>query len=470
MSRTGDAPRLANMHCANSSRLKLLAGGKRRADVSRSVTSFDTAVTSSRTSAVGLAALLALVPLGCSSGAGDTSGTDNGSGASSSQGGNGQGAAGQGANGQGASSPGGAGSGGGGVVTGQTVCGVADACVWDEERDRTLWPFHQCSPWNHPIGEGAQFETIQPEVPHSANWDKFGDFAKNWTTVAGVNQDDSHPVFVAGTEPCREGTISSSNNGDGGTAEYKWCLPLDTAPGATCYSGSGPYCPGDHQLHIIDPTKKFNVEMYQAVMIDGNITAGVAIANSLSEMGVFTTENQYLFHGNRAYGGTGLGGMIRVGEMKKGIRHALAISIPEQAMSKNSPNGKGWIWPATSRDDDVNYGTSGNVYMGSLLAIPADADLSDVNPELMNLAIALRDYGAYVVDRGAGIDPNGWLGNVNFYAEPGDSELRALRESVWEAKEFGVLAAKLRVVVNSSQSSVGGGGKTKTCFAPALDD
>ena len=106
----------------------------------------------------------------------------------------------------------------------------------------------------------------------------------------------------------------------------------------------------------------------------------------------------------RAYGGSGIAGLIRQGELTHGIPHALAAAIDPKAHNRNGPGGKAFVWPASSADGDSStaYGTTGNLFMGTLVAIPPSVDLGELGlrgPE-MEIARALQDYGAYVVELG----------------------------------------------------------------------
>lgn len=113
------------------------------------------------------------------------------------------------------------------------------------------------------------------------------------------------------------------------------------------------------------------------------------------------------------HGGSGLsgiGGSVRVGEVRGAdpIRHALKISL--NCRRSCSTEGNGFRWPATKADGyyDEHYGGSlAGVRMGSLLAIPPDADLSGISsPDVRKIAEAMQTYGAYVVDDTSGTTTN----------------------------------------------------------------
>jgi hypothetical protein len=138
-------------------------------------------------------------------------------------------------------------------------------------------------------------------------------------------------------------------------------------------------------------------------------------------------------------------------------------------LNRNAPSGTGWVWPASGADGgwEQTYGTEGNLYMGSLLAIPPDADLSFItDPRIMNLAIALRDYGGIITDRGSDIDWAGFPGCIGYLGERSNPEVDAISS---QYEQLGRMTALLRVVSNNASDRRGGGGRPRTCFAPPLE-
>jgi len=113
-----------------------------------------------------------------------------------------------------------------------------------------------------------------------------------------------------------------------------------------------------------------------------------------------------LYDGVRGSGMSGLGGVIRAGEINTVIPHAIAIMTSGRIYSKNTC----YIWPATRCDSiakDPTYGYKGpnNAYtLGTLLAIPSSINLSTIKLKTMQgytIAIAAQKYGIYVVDSSA---------------------------------------------------------------------
>ena len=297
-------------------------------------------------------------------------------------------------------------------------------------RDPAYWPFDANSPWNMPIGSEAKFEPVSsPEWTTTAL--KYG-FLINSTQY-------TIPVYIAtGSDPVRK--VYRTDSVINFNAPFEQRVPDAAAPS-----------PGsDAQLSIIDETHSYVTEMIGANRrYDGDIEAPFPNKIDLRGSGVFKD-----YHGSCAYGGSCTAGLIRKGELKNGIRHALRISITTAVLNKNAP-GKPYVWPASSADGDgSSYTGTGNVYMGSLLAIPPNVNIEKIagppGTALYELAKALQDYGAYVVDRGY----------LNLYAEP------AANDEVQKLMHNTTVPKYLQVVVNNGPDRVGGGGTPRRPLAP----
>ena len=107
--------------------------------------------------------------------------------------------------------------------------------------------------------------------------------------------------------------------------------------------------------------------------------------------------------GGRASGISQIAGLITPEDIQSGeIRHALAMSVDPDAVST------GFLSPAIKTDGNKTPSAS-TVKEGQRLRLPASVDLSTVgrgDPRnaafARMIAVALRDYGAIVVDRGGG--------------------------------------------------------------------
>ncbi len=171
----------------------------------------------------------------------------------------------------------------------------------------------------------------------------------------------------------------------------------------------------DGQLSIIDETHRWVVELAEARRLpNGDLSTAGYWKNDLQGSG--------LGPGAIAAGVSSLNGVIRKGELvsgtaglRTGIRHALQAVVPPVALNRNAPGSgpcpgadcRPFVWPADNADTPAYsgeaYETVGNVYMGSLLAIPPWVDINALgiaDPQAREVARAAQDYGIYIVDTG----------------------------------------------------------------------
>jgi hypothetical protein len=324
------------------------------------------------------------------------------------------------------------------------TAGVPAARCAEAGRDPALWPFDAKSPWNMPIGSKAQYGPISsPKFDPAAG--------------GGINCIQwSHPIFIA---TARDPLATIYLDPPKFTHIEKkpfitMRVPVDARPDPK----------SDAHLHIIDEAHSFVVEMIGAVKDSkGTITATWwAAKNNLRDAGVYDPP-----HGVRAYGGSAIGGLIRRGELTHGIHHALAGAIDPKAHNRAGADGKPYVWPASCADGDANtaYGTTGNLFMGTLLAIPPSVNLDKLGLSGPDLAIAraMQDYGVYIVDSGGC--------NLQLFAEP--KALDEVKQVKIESSGQSYccmrkLVPLLRIVTNNGPQSIGGGGQPRAPLAPSF--
>jgi hypothetical protein len=293
--------------------------------------------------------------------------------------------------------------------------------LWAADRDPATWPFSPDSPWNTPLSAKAAF---------AADTDPCTVDVRDPSIITWINAADwSHPIYLAAeSDPVvpiyRQGKL-----------KLKLHVPAAARPAL-------PHTPdGDRHLHIIDPTRHYVDELWKARPYRGGWQAEGYTRNDLYGRGVGAG-------GERAYGGSAIGGQIRAGELQQGIRHALAFAQPRH---KQRP---GFVWPATAQDGPGGPRYTGHVPIGQLVAIPPGVDLKGLglSPEALAIAHALQDYGAYNVDSAADFSLN---------AEPGlEPELVRAREDL----------PKLRALLGcvSQNPAPGGDGMRRAPLAPPL--
>ncbi len=229
----------------------------------------------------------------------------------------------------------------------------------------------------------------------------------------------------------------------------------------------------DGHLNIIDETHRWVAELYAVERLpNGDLTTIGYNKNDLRGLGAGFAG----WHGSVAAGTSSLGGMIRKGELTSGtaglgtgIRHALQGIVYPRALNRNAPGGRSFVWPASSSDPPSGYDTAGNVYMGSLLAIPPWVDITKLgitDPQALEVARALQDYGLYIVDTG-GIPPNQIVIRIDPQAIVDIQDARRFTHELRKPLQ------QLLVVTNSHKDGsrppvAGGGGAPRRPLAPAF--
>lgn len=329
------------------------------------------------------------------------------------------------------------------LAVGLTACGIAGSTetvdtldlrptttinALTEPRDPFLWPFSPDSPWNMPIGSGAQYSRAGDEVTMSLT-DRRIDIWLN-------SEEFSHPVVSAATsDPVLIVNYEGTNVAPftAGTVEIH--MPVGANP------ATGP----DSHLHVIDVDSETAHEFFGYTPTATGATATYYVRNSLRGDGISDG-------GTRAYGGSALGGLVRLWELEGGtIPHALAVALTGGQLRQ------GPTWPATAEDANSSDTYRGPIPMGTLMAIPKGVavDAMVLSEPGRIVAKALQDYGGYVVDQAR---------SMTLYAELGvpPEVLTAIREDLPRIRR------ELRVVTNNGPNTVGGGGEPLLPLAPPL--
>jgi hypothetical protein len=331
-------------------------------------------------------------------------------------------------------------------------------------RDVRLWPFSSASIWNTPIGSNAEY--VDAKVQPDPYW---GSFAQEIVVVMTPDapmtdvyenlKDWSDPS--AGARCPKEGKLITR-------------LPMPT-------DWTYPHEKGlpDGVAAILMPDKR---TLYQTQPFHRCVTGSYATSH-------YEYDKVDMYGDGRlgAHGGSGLsslGGTIRLGELVPGgaIRHAMKVSVNNKLyLAYNNDGTPGFRWPSRKSDGgaSTNYqGKAPALEMGALLALKPDFDVLQLRTEPARIiAMAFKNYGAYVVDETAG-----QMVILNLERGPAGRVADEFR-SKWgyefkQAKSrpngntFGEDLAKLwpalQVVNNNTVGNIGGGGTPVVDRAPEV--
>lgn len=267
-----------------------------------------------------------------------------------------------------------------------------------------MWPFAAESPWNTPVGSSAQFAPVEGV--------SLGGLEFTFVERRIVLLRDTDPLVRVKLPDGRSEAVHLDERVVGGGMR------------------------GGFPLIAVNLRENMVIEIFGLRRPSRDEATAAAIARtSLLGSGFGASKAS-------AFGGSTLGGMIRSGELERGIFHALALRLPADKLS-------GFTWPATAAPA-VDSG--GNVRIGTLLALPPDFVPESVAPAgtaANRIARALRDYGAYVV----GVEKAGYAGLA----------LDGLESHPGVPHE---LLTALKVVTSNSAATPGGGGERKLPAAP----
>jgi len=336
-------------------------------------------------------------------------------------------------------------------------------------RDPALWPFHHESPWNLPLSLDAKFESVLDPCTHSLREiNRAPNQWKKQIVEVDINaQYWSHPIYVANDDDPFVSVYLDKTGGqswvdpdglgsvpvplDGFVARIK--IPRSAQPAWPSFEED---VWTDAHMHVIHSNHQSVVEMWRVrrVSSDRIICDGFSF-NKLSSDG--------LAHGERAYGGSAIAGLIRAQELSAQlIPHALALALPRSQQKCCSP-----VWPASSVDNGAKGSYLGHVPLGQLVAIednPFDPLKLNWGSQLKTpigrtLARTLYEYGAYNVDSS---------GDMAFYAEP-VAESFIDRQLIYQ--DLKQIQSYLRCVKNNELARPGGGSlgaKRRAPLAPQL--
>lgn len=249
------------------------------------------------------------------------------------------------------------------------------------------WPFSEASAFNRPIGSDAQYSSpIDPRTTTITTRVRGNINTNNGWGVNLYRSDENDPLLTVEKNHPRI---------KGGKLPVTLRVPRAADNDNTI----------DAVITIYDSTVDKAYEFYRWRWMDGTPTAKIARVFDLRGIGHMSPSGPLCkgLVGTSASGIATMGGILRGKDFSWGgpITHALQITFPRHKLST------GVRWPARCRDRTAEENT-GNIPYGSLVAIPpvskggCDFNTMGLSPAGMKLAMALRNYGGYALERGRG--------------------------------------------------------------------
>ena len=292
------------------------------------------------------------------------------------------------------------------------------------DRDYVRRPFSDDSPWNRGIASAAKFDDIEsPTI----------DFTTHGASVLPAG--NARPIFIAKQSDTRRKIVSRYQDQDFGAAP----MSSDAFTGGDWINGT-----------LIDPAEGVAWEVTGARRRGEEVETMLCVKINLRGPGVPPSAV-----GNTFSGLPLVAGIIREGELDRGIQHALSAAILHSGLNRNGTGGHPFVWPARHMPMEIKklewMSTTGNLHYGTRLAIPRDIDISQLgvgnSGPAFEIARALQVYGAFVTHSFSQSPASGnWVQpHLQLFAElPSNTDFQKLAANVSK------LTRHLKVVSNSS--------------------
>jgi hypothetical protein len=321
------------------------------------------------------------------------------------------------------------------------VLGVAPA------RAGGAWrAFAPASPWNVPV---AQKGSISGSNPFASQFTSYSSSLE----ISGVAPDNQwgKPIFFAIP----------------GDPEYGWTDRNGWAKGDIRYQGEPiPMPAGAHEatgsdghLTIVTADRRYEYDMWRADV--SKRTAETIVRFDLASAGVPADRDD-----NTSARGSGtpvIPTTLRADEAVTGIDHALGLTVPSVA--------RDYLFPATHSDGGLG---PDSVKYGMLFVLRPDFPVTaGTSVGERNIIVALKTYGAYVVDQGASMGIDADSTHADLWSQAGmlgDASM-PIHASDWRLVKVGSATAagppppapeqRRRVVLRAAGRSVRIGGKLR---------
>lgn len=288
-------------------------------------------------------------------------------------------------------------------------------------RNPYLWPFSSASIWNRPLGSGAKFAPV-PGKSFLADGPLVG--AWRWRRpFRGTPSDPLRRIWVNG-EPRADVRLAEAH------------LPRSGMTDA---------------IVLLQQGRRYALELRGVnVRADGDLEAADMERILLNGPGLIDGEIPAL-----PFGLSNLGGLVRAGELERGIPHALSARVNRERLAGWNFAKPATVWPVNGSPAEASG--DGRLAVGTLLAIPPDVDIRALAGESgpgFELARAMQDYGVYIT---------GFI-DAPFVLLAAEPQLTNADELLTK------LVPQLQIVTNHRPETPGGGGTARRESAPALPD
>jgi hypothetical protein len=294
----------------------------------------------------------------------------------------------------------------------------------DPAKNSPIWPFASTSPWNMPIGSGAQYVPINLAVPNDPG-NPPSIPATNWAEVPGIHDEY---IVLTPTAPFTDINYSDAAWSGRDRCPYTGMVPTLLVQVPVPANYVVPSSGGDNSAAFLMPDNRTFIQAQPFTRCDASLPATSVI--SFNYVDIYG-DGRWGSHGGSQL--SAIGGSIHLGELRPGIpvRHAISISVDSsRVLASCQTLNDCFRWPAYTADSTAtadngpgSYGGNNpnavaGMKMGALLAIPPSTNIDDLGLESIPgqmLAWTLQNYGAYVVDSTGGpgfnidadIGPNG---------------------------------------------------------------
>lgn len=302
-----------------------------------------------------------------------------------------------------------------------------------QPRLASQWPFAPDSLWNTPIGAGARFTPVRGAADLS-------------TGLLIVNAQAAHPIVLASTNDPRADFFIAGQSAPYLTTHLpKAVFTTPAASGTTL---------------LILPDGVTLLELNRFRRAGPNLHAESIHRGDLRGSGIPPQHAS-----TTASGLAQIAGSLRRHELTNHIPHVVGAVIPLEILGRK-PDGTAHVWPAL-RSIAANpnlaprLDPSGNLHLGTLLAIPPSVDINQHAPPgtpAHALARALQDYGLLIKDTFNGRGFTEW-------EDIGRPHLVLCADEPWAsgdprqlARQLAPLLRELRIVENHGPNRPGGGG------------